>query len=84
MVIEDGNLFRENPVFPLDAKHRSGPQPPETTQCYSRKALRASKIEIGTNADNFETLTVFGHRGDIPLTEFLYHLEVCPRIHIFK
>jgi len=33
------------------------------------------KFKNGTNDDDFETLNVFGHRGDMALTEFIYRLE---------
>ena len=34
------------------------------------------KFRNGTDTGNFETLTAFGHRGDVHLTEFIYSLEV--------
>ena len=34
------------------------------------------KFKNGTSED-FETIHVFGHQEDIPLTEFIYRLEVC-------
>jgi len=34
------------------------------------------KFRNSTQTDNFETLNVFGHKNDIPLTEFIYRLEV--------
>ena len=34
------------------------------------------KFRNGTQTDNFETLNVFGRKNDIPLTEFIYRLEV--------
>jgi len=33
------------------------------------------KFKNGTDAD-FQTLHVFSHNGDIPLTEFIYRIEV--------
>jgi lysosomal acid phosphatase len=51
---------------------RRGP-PPE-----DRDFLRF-KFKNGTNGE-FETRHVFGHRGDIPLTEFIYKIQV--RLHI--
>jgi lysosomal acid phosphatase len=33
------------------------------------------KFKNGTD-DDFRTIHVFGHRGDIPLTEFIYRVEV--------
>lgn len=33
------------------------------------------KFKNGTD-DDFRTLHVFGHNGDIPLTEFIYRVEV--------
>ena len=48
---------------------RAGPAPD------NRDFVRV-KFRNGTNTDDFETLNVFGHRGDIPLTEFIYRLEV--------
>ena len=42
------------------------------------------KFRNGTSTDNFETLTPFGLRGYIPLTEFIYRLEVRSRIPIPK
>ena len=48
---------------------RAGPAPDQ------RDFVRV-KFRNGTNTDDFETLNVFGHRGDIPLTEFIYRLEV--------
>ena len=56
---------------------RAGPAPD------NRDFVRI-KFRNGTNTDNFETLTAFDHRGDIPLTEFIYRLEVRSRIHIPK
>ncbi|KAF9645921.1 phosphoglycerate mutase-like protein [Thelephora ganbajun] len=47
---------------------RAGPAPDQ------RDFVRV-KFRNGTNTDDFETLSVFGHRGDIPLTEFIYRLE---------
>jgi hypothetical protein len=47
---------------------RRGP-PPE-----DRDFLRF-KFKNGTDGD-FETRHVFGHRGDIPLTEFIYKIQV--------
>jgi hypothetical protein len=43
--------------------------PPDT-----RDFLRF-KFKNGTR-ENFETVHVFGHRADIPLTEFIYRTEV--------
>jgi hypothetical protein len=39
------------------------------------------KFKNGTH-DDFRTIHVFGHNGDIPLTEFIYRVEVfvCLRI----
>ena len=34
------------------------------------------KFKNGTN-EEFQTVRVFGHQGDIPLTEFIYRVEVC-------
>ena len=48
---------------------RAGPAPDQ------RDFVRV-KFRNGTQTDDFETLNVFGHRGDIPLTEFIYRLEV--------
>ena len=56
---------------------RAGPAPED------RDFVRI-KFKNGTNTDNFETLTAFGHRGDIPLTEFIYRLEVRSGIPIPK
>ncbi|KAF9783875.1 histidine phosphatase superfamily [Thelephora terrestris] len=47
---------------------RAGPAPDQ------RDFVRV-KFRNGTHSDDFETLSVFGHRGDIPLTEFIYRLE---------
>jgi lysosomal acid phosphatase len=33
------------------------------------------KFKNGTD-DSFRTIHVFGHKGDIPLTEFIYRVEV--------
>jgi lysosomal acid phosphatase len=54
---------------------RAGPAPDQ------RDFVRV-KFKNGTHTDNFETLSVFGHRGDIPLTEFIYRLEVRLRVFI--
>ena len=40
------------------------------------------KFRNGTDTGNFETLTTFGHHGDVHLTEFIYSLEVCSGIPI--
>ena len=48
---------------------RTGPAPED------RDFVRV-KFRNGTATDDFETFNVFGHRGDIPLTEFIYRLEV--------
>ena len=48
---------------------RAGPAPED------RDFIRV-KFRNGTQTDNFETLNVFGHKNDIPLTEFIYRLEV--------
>ena len=48
---------------------RAGPAPD------NRDFVRV-KFKNGTQTNDFETLSVFGHRGDIPLTEFIYRLEV--------
>ena len=48
---------------------RAGPAPDQ------RDFVRV-KFRNGTQTDDFETLTLFGHRGDIPLTEFIFRLEV--------
>jgi hypothetical protein len=47
---------------------RSGPAPDQ------RDFVRV-KFRNGTHTDDWETLSVFGHRGDIPLTEFIYRVE---------
>lgn len=43
------------------------------------------KFKNGTDGD-FSTIHVFGHRGDIPLTEFIYRVEVfvCLRSNISR
>ena len=48
---------------------RAGPAPD------NRDFVRV-KFRNGTQTDDFETLNVFGHKNDIPLTEFIYRLEV--------
>ena len=48
---------------------RAGPAPED------RDFVRV-KFRNGTQTDDFETLNVFGHKKDIPLTEFIYRLEV--------
>ena len=48
---------------------RSGPAPD------LRDFIRV-KFRNGTHTNDWETLSVFGHRGDIPLTEFIYRVEV--------
>lgn len=48
---------------------RAGPAPED------RDFVRV-KFRNGTQADDFETLNVFGSRGDMALTEFIYRLEV--------
>jgi hypothetical protein len=48
---------------------RAGPAPD------NRDFVRV-KFKNGTQTDDFETLSVFGHRGDIPLTEFIFRIEV--------
>jgi len=48
---------------------RAGPAPD------NRDFVRV-KFRNGTHTDDFETLNIFGHHSDIPLTEFIYRLEV--------
>jgi len=44
--------------------------PPPDTRDFIRM-----KFKNGTHDEDFQALNVFGHHGDIPLTEFIYRLE---------
>lgn len=41
------------------------------------------KFKNGTSED-FETIHVFGHQEDIPLTEFIYRLEVGTIVNVLR
>lgn len=60
--------FPANYASALAFELRRGPAPED------RDFLRI-KFKNGTN-DNFQTFHAFGHKADIPLTEFFYRSEV--------
>jgi lysosomal acid phosphatase len=67
------SLHKANYAGAIAIELRRGP-PPD-----SRDFLRF-KFKNGTKED-FQTVHVFGHRADIPLTEFIYRTEA--RFFIF-